>query len=659
MSSSHAALIVDADPKGLEALVYGFQGADWRITVCPTPETASLVVNASGAEIVVVASRTDHEKVHALIRQIRAKEAFRTLPLLVLGPEELRKPLKESGNANLLPLPAFVRDVLTASRLLVEEGAAAGQKPGQEPSFAQPISASATLSLIRTLCGLARSGVLQLERKGRHGEILFHEGEVTAAQSGQLQGMVAVQHILIWNDGVLKLHLRPVARRGQLHQTAQEFLDEFDRFQRDYAHGMKDIGPPATIYSKSEERLSHSTSDVLADVTPLVLLCDGQRTLLDMIDESPFRVLDTVRIVERLVELAIFVRRDPKPRSDVEGPRAPLEEFWETARILGPVTPRANRARSESPDTATPLPSTAATGAAQTAAPEVRKQVSTSGEGKDPPHKKTMEIVPTVAHSTAAKPSSAASPVPKMAMSGTQASGTIEARERRTQATMRAVPKRMSVVLDVGQIAATTTTDVAAAPRPVVQGPVVQSPAVLIPVAAEPTGSAVARVTGEIEVAPSRKTGRMPAQTRMSIQLDATLEPEPEKASGPVPVTKSNPARVTGEMKTPPSGRAARDTVGLERASSSFQIDPSLSAETPAVAIDPKTRPSGSRPVASSSGKRHQSGSFSPIEKDFFEREADLYKVEGTESFADLDENRAKARSQDGPGKKPGKPYRK
>jgi Domain of unknown function (DUF4388) len=629
MSSSHSALIVDADPKGLEALVYGFQGADWRITVCPTPETASLVVKASGAEIVVVASRTDHEKVHALIRQIRAKEAYGTLPLLVLGPEELRKPLKEIGDANLLPLPTFVRDVLTASRLLVEAGPVAAQKPGQEPSFAQPISASATLSLIRTLCGLARSGVLQLERKGRHGEILFHEGEVTAAQSGQLQGMVAVQHILIWNDGVLKLHLRPVARRGQLHQTAQEFLDEFDRFQRDYAHGMKDIGPPATVYSKSEERLSHSTSDVLADVTPLVLLCDGQRTLLDMIDESPFPVLDTVRIVERLVELAIFVRRDPKPLAEVEAPRAPLEEFWETARIVGPVTPRANRARSERPDAATPAPSTAATGAAQTA------------------------------HSRAAKPSSAASPVPKMAMSGTQASGTIEARERRTQSAMRTIPTRTSVVLDIGQIAATTTTDVAAVPRPEVQSPVVQSPAVLIPVAAEPTGSAVARVTGEIEVAPSRKTGRMPAQARMSIQLDATLAPEPEKASGPVRVAEPNPARVTGEMKTPLSGKATRDTVRLERASSSLQIDPSLSAETPAVAIDPKTRPSGSQPVASSSEKRHQSGSFSPIEKDFFEREAELYKVERTESFADLDENRAKAGSKGSPGKKPGKPHRK
>jgi hypothetical protein len=336
MSSSHAALIVDADPKGLESLVYGFQGADWRITACPTPETASLLVKASGANIVVIASRTEHEKAHALIRQVRAKEAFRTLPVLVLGPEELRKPLKESSDVDLLPLPAFVRDVLTASQLLVEAGAAAAHKPGEEPSFATAITTMATVTLIRTMSGLARSGVLHLERKGRGGEISFHESEVTAAQVGPLQGMAAVQHLLIWNEGALKLHLRPVARRGQLRQSAQEFLDEFDRFQRDFAHAIKDIGPPATVYSTNEPRLEHSTDAVPAEVTPVVRLCDGQRTLSDIIDESPFRVLDTVRILERLVDLAILVRRDPRPEAgDPKAARTPLDEFWDTARIVG------------------------------------------------------------------------------------------------------------------------------------------------------------------------------------------------------------------------------------------------------------------------------------------------------------------------------------
>jgi Domain of unknown function (DUF4388) len=754
MSSSHAALIVDADPKGLEALVYGFQGADWRITACPTPETASLLVKATGAEIVVIASRSDHEKAHALIRQIRAKEAFRTLPVLVLGPEDLRKPLKESRDAELLPLPAFVRDVLTASQLLVEAGVAAAQKPGEEPSFAPPFAATTTLSLIRTLAGLARSGVLQLERKGRHGEIMFHEGELTAAQVGQLQGMAAVQHVLVWNEGTLKLHLRPVVRRGQLHQTAQEFLEDFDRFQRDYAHAMKDIGPPATVYATSEDRLQHLTNDVPAEVTPVVRLCDGQRTLSDIIDESPFRVLDTVRIVGRLVELAIFVRRNPKPGSDAVAPRAPLEEFLETARIVGPADPRASRA----PGKGTELQSPPNTPPTAPNAPVISGNASAPAEKKGHARRKTLEIVtttpgsptpqpvtstsekgalPLVAAPTSDKPGAVTarftvptatealpganashsvpahstqvpspapstvqapqpiatrspfanlpvtgtmqgvgtsqtgvsispfSPVPKLAVPGTQASGTIEPRERRTPSAMRDAPARTSVVLDIAQIETAHAPGAGAVPSPMVHGPAAQSPAVQAPVVTEPSGNSTARVTGEIQVAPSRKMARqMPAQTRMSIQLDVTLAPEPEKASAPVqatavPTGAPDPIRLTGKMKTPPSGKNTRDAGRLERASSSFQIDPALAAETPAAASEPKRRPTGGHPVLSAAEKRQQSGNFSPIEKDFFEREAELYKDEGTESFADLDENRDKAGSKNGPGKKPGKPNRK
>jgi hypothetical protein len=722
MSSSHAALIVDADPKGLEALVYGFQGADWQITACPTPETAALLVKASDAAVVVIASRTEHEKTHALIRQIRTKETFRTLPLLVLGPEELRKPLKEGGAVDLLPLPAFVRDVLTASQLLVEAGAAAAQ-PGEEFSFATPIAAGTTLSLLRTMCGLARSGLLQLERNGRRGEILFHEGELTAAQVGQVQGMAAVQHMLIWNDGELKLQLRPVARRGQLHQTVHEFLEEFDRFQRDFIHAMKDIGPPASVYTKSEEGLLQSSNAVPAEVTPVVRLCDGQRSLLDIIDESPFRVLDTVRILGRLVELAILARRDPKPDSDAKDTRPALEEFWETVQIVGPVTPRATRTHGVGTEPTTPVTNPPAKAAAPAARSEFHGESNVLSEGKVHSRKKTLEIAPPIPEplpvlpaameltSTAPQPAATHTPLanlpvtgtlqvigagqagtarspfstePKLATPGTQASGTIEVRERRRQSTLRAVPARTSVVVDIAQFETAKAPDAASAqttaiPTPVVQAPVVQAPVVQAPVvqipvvqapvvhspvATAPSVNSVARVTGEFQVAPSRKTARqMPVQERMSIELDATLASPPEQASPPVQATEAatgtpSAMRVTGEMKSTPSGKTTREPEKPQHTSSSFQIDPTLPVETPA-AKESGTRPSGSRPVVPTSESRRQSGNFSPLEKDFFERESELYEVEGAESFADLDENRAKAGSKSAPSKKPGRPSRK
>jgi hypothetical protein len=156
----------------------------------------------------------------------------------------------------------------------------------------------------------------------------------------------------------------------------------------------------------------------------------------------------------------------------------------------------------------------------------------------------------------------------------------------------------------------------------------------------------------------------MPVQARMSIQLDATLAPDqdPANASMPqasaAPVAEPSSARVTGEIKVSPSGKTTRDAGRPERASSSFQIDPSLTAEAPA-GKDSPTDPSDGRPHSATPEKRRQSGNFSPLEKDFFEREAELYKVDNSESFADLDENRGKAGNKSGPSKKPGRPQRK
>ena len=219
-------------------------------------------MKASGAQVVVAASRADHDKVHGMIKQLRGREVFRTLPVLVLGPDELRAQVRQHGQADLLPLPTFVRDVLSASQMLVANDGAIAGPPGDQPLLEDSITSQGSLSLVRTMNGLRRSGSLHLARKGRHGEILFHEGELTGAQVGPLQGMAAVQHLLVWNDGHLELRLRPVVRRGQFRRTAQEFLEEFDRFQRDYSHAIKDIGPPTAVYVVNNDRLHASTGAI-------------------------------------------------------------------------------------------------------------------------------------------------------------------------------------------------------------------------------------------------------------------------------------------------------------------------------------------------------------------------------------------------------------
>jgi hypothetical protein len=115
-----------------------------------------------------------------------------------------------------------------------------------------------------------------------------------------------------------------------------------------------------------------------------------------------------------------------------------------------------------------------------------------------------------------------------------------------------------------------------------------------------PSENATVRVTGEIHSAPSRRLGKSSPAGRVSIQLD--------DAFGDVPTQL--PA-ATEERQVPKPAVAP-------------------------ISVPVADHPTPSQTATSGSG-RQQSGHFSPIEKDFFAREADLYKDDGSESFADLD----------------------
>jgi hypothetical protein len=254
-----------------------------------------------------------------------------------------------------------------------------------------------------------------------------------------------------------------------------------------------------------------------------------------------------------------------------------------------------------------------------------------------------------------------------------QAAGVIDSSKhaRRSQQNLRAVAPRPSVVVEA------MASEESKPPMPAASAASSAGAQAAGPVAARRTTP----LMGTLEVKPARRSAaRAVPVVRSSIQLDASLSaPAAPAATQPAaPARPDSPGtRVTGELRVTPSGRTTRGPDKAAQRPSSFHIDPSLSGEMPAAAkpaqpghggsqpatpqkqTDSRPIPHGrtdSQPIPGTS--RHQSGSFSTLEKDFFDREADLYKQEKVESFADLDEGKGK-NSAKRKGGKPGRPYRK
>src|SRR5438067_7572110 len=93
MARLQAALIVDSDPQGLEALVYGFEGEGCRTTATTDYAGVGTMLTAAAPQLVVVMVREPAAPATALVQALREREGA-SLPVLALGPMTLRHELR-------------------------------------------------------------------------------------------------------------------------------------------------------------------------------------------------------------------------------------------------------------------------------------------------------------------------------------------------------------------------------------------------------------------------------------------------------------------------------------------------------------------------------------------------------------------------------------
>jgi hypothetical protein len=240
------------------------------------------------------------------------------MPILALGDASLQAAARAAGASDFLPTPTFIRDVVNVAKLNAYGDDAEGLLSEYHGLF----------YLLRGMSASARSCVLRLARGSQRAEIRFKDGKVTSANVRALQNLPALHHMLLWEEARVSIANGPVAKPNQFPLSAQEVLDECERFMRDFAHAARDLGPPSTVYHPVDEPRPAVTGMQPNQMVPLLRLFDGKHGLADVVEESPFRIFDTIRMIRRLVEGGVLTtraaRRPSGPQQRISRPVAPL-----------------------------------------------------------------------------------------------------------------------------------------------------------------------------------------------------------------------------------------------------------------------------------------------------------------------------------------------
>lgn len=623
-------MLYDPDPSGLETLSYVFEREGCKVVGTSEGAKVAALVQAEVPPLALVALRDPEQAAVELIREITANPRTRNVACVAIGPARWRGPAIEAGAFGLLASPVFLRDVLDASKLV-----AAATVPGSRPSPDTEVTLKLSelggvYYLIRALAASGRSAAVELGRSARRGELRFIDGELSSVQVGALSGMAALHQALLWDDAELRLKFRNVVRRaGQLSLKSEELIEECDRFLRDFAHDVRDLGVAGTIYRPSSE--ARPTSSLPSEVVPLLRLFDGSRSLAQILEESPFRVFDTLRIVHQFAA-AEAIRADavpaPKPSTTPPGPAA-LAAWFQHAPAA-PVQPAPVAARPPEEDRPTPPPEPLAQrelsgrGPQRPSAPFVPLDQSgaTASDGLGIPRaaKRTLtrRDYPIRNHPTepAKAPGEPAKPTAGFARPA--AASPTPAAEANTPAMELIKPALGAVPVMVIPESDQADEEMQATPPPVLSG---------APGEERPRAPSSSIARGEIQVAAplplSKKIEKSPKPVAPSVLVELGAVPQPRL---PAPI-------VEAPIPLPPAVVAAATPV------TPVPANPADSAVAPVPGKGPVLRkktpvPAGAEPAHRT---RTPSTGFSAMESDFFEREAELYKRESVETFDDLE----------------------
>jgi len=348
-------LLVDSDPRGIRVLEVSLKKAGYTVTTARTVDEALTVVEVSIPDLILTDTRIEGGDGFQFVRRLKEHPEWSQIPIVFLASDkaiENKVRSLELGVEDYLTKPIFVRELLSRVQLLLQRTSqqriTESRTMGGRTRFAGSIEDMAVVDLLQTIEVSRKSGVARVSNGERVCSFWFRDGQIVDAILDKLEGEEAIYRALVWSDGEFEVEFGPLStaeREPTISVSTQALLMEGMRRVDEWGRLLEQLPPLETVLEVDRSVLLDRLGEIPDELNGILRLVDGHRSILELVDASPFEDLSTLSTVSKLYFEGLLIAAP----STHEVVPAPDDRSGSSEKILTahPPAPQATRTSTE------------------------------------------------------------------------------------------------------------------------------------------------------------------------------------------------------------------------------------------------------------------------------------------------------------------------
>jgi DNA-binding response OmpR family regulator len=311
-------LLVDGDPRSVRVLEVSLKNAGFNVTTASDGADALAKLEYAAPDLILTDTRLPGIDGYEMVRKLKAQPEHAAIPIVFLTSQKsIEDKIRglELGVEDYLIKPIFVRELITRVHMLLarrtQERIATG--PASRTRFAGSLEDMGVVDLLQTIEVSRKSGVARINQGKRHATVYFRDGKLVDAEIGKLRGEEAIYRALLWTTGDFEVEFKHVDNPDVIPTSTQGLLMEGMRRVDEWGRLSEQLPSLDVVFDVEHETLVERLTEIPDELNAILRLLDGRRTLIEIIDESPFDDLSTLSVISKLYFEGLLVPIEAVP----------------------------------------------------------------------------------------------------------------------------------------------------------------------------------------------------------------------------------------------------------------------------------------------------------------------------------------------------------